>query len=558
LSDRPKAEAHATREGNVIWLDGSASAPAINAQAPLTAWRWTSWANTQRDAERVVGEGQRATVAVPTTPGDYHYRLRVVDERGQSDEASVVASATDLATTIRAPSDGPSYLDGAIVYGIVPAMFDGVTPLRGTAEALDGLAALGANVLWLSPVFETEPGDFGYSVTDYEHVRTDYGTAEDLRALVASAHRHSMRVVLDFVPNHTSKKHPYFRQAETLQRRSHYFDFFERDEQGNATHYFDWAHMANLHYGNSEVRQWMTTIAAEWIRTFGIDGYRVDAAWGVARRQPDYWPQLIGELRRIDPDLMLIAEASARDPYYLSHGFDVAYDWTEELGQWAWKDVFSPADGVARRLADALLRTAAQAGRPDRVLRFLNNNDTGARFITRYGEDMLRTATVLLLTLPGVPCLYAFDEIGAEYEPYAGLRPVPASARPDLRAFHERLIRLRRTTPALQGSGFALLPVARGEVFAYVRRGARPDEIALVILNFSPLAAAVTLPLPPPFSELRRARLSDLITRRSFAIRAGTLELTLAGWDTLVLAPADKREPAAGQSPATRRAGKNP
>ena len=79
-----------------------------------------------------------------------------------------------------------------------------------------------------------------------------------------------------------------------------------------------------------------------WIRDYGIDGFRVDAAWGVERRRPSFWPELRRQITRVDPDILMLAEGSAVDPYYFSHGFDVAYDWTNQPGQWAWTSVFEP------------------------------------------------------------------------------------------------------------------------------------------------------------------------------------------------------------------------
>jgi glycosidase len=274
------------------------------------------------------------------------------------------------------------------------------------------------------------------------------------------------------------------------------------------------------------------------VRGFGVDGYRVDAAWGITRRKPDFWPQWGADLRRVEPGLLLLAEAPARDPYYTSHGFDGAYDWGDELGQWAWKDVFTSKDGIAERLHEAVMRTHRAAPRPERVLRFLNNNDTGARFITRHGEDMTRVATAAMLTLPGIPCLFTFDEMGAEFEPYADLRPVRPRPRPALRDFHEKLIRLRRTTPALHGRGFAPLPPdPRHDVYAYERRGERAGEVALVVLNFAGLSARAHLALPQGFPKRRGSIARDLLTRRSFKTDTGALDLTLGPWETLILAP---------------------
>jgi cyclomaltodextrinase len=348
---------------------------------------------------------------------------------------------------------------------------------------LPALAELGVTVLWLSPLAGTIEGDYGYAVTDYFAVRPDYGSVDDLRELVARAHQLGLRVLLDFVPNHTSARHPYYLQAEALGTRSHYFDFYQRSATGRSMHYFDWEQLPNLDYRNPEVGAWISAAGAFWLRSFDVDGFRIDAAWGVAARNPGFYDVLSRRLSSIRP-ITLLAEASARDPYYLQHGFDAAYDWTSELGHWAWQDVFEHEEGIATRLAAALRETSRASAHPDRVLRFLNNNDTGARFITRHGLGLTRAATVLLLTIPGLPCLFSFDEVGGEFEPYAGLGPIKQPRYPELRALHRRLIALRRSQAALQSPDLALLSSGDQDVSMYLRPATATGAAVLVVVSF--------------------------------------------------------------------------
>src|SRR6185437_9249472 len=94
--------------------------------------------------------------------------------------------------------------------------------------------------------------------------------------------------------------------------------------------------ISNLNYANPAVRSYMLSAFAHWLRDYHVDGFRLDAAWAVRQRDPRFWPKLHAVLTRIDPNIVLIAEASGRDPYYVNHGFDAAYDCTSRLGQWAW------------------------------------------------------------------------------------------------------------------------------------------------------------------------------------------------------------------------------
>ena len=78
-----------------------------------------------------------------------------------------------------------------------------------------------------------------------------------------------------------------------------------------------------------------------WVREFDVDGFRVDVAWGIRERNPDFWSEWRRALKRIKPDLLLLAEATAREPYYFDNGFDAAYDWTYRPGGWAWEIIWS-------------------------------------------------------------------------------------------------------------------------------------------------------------------------------------------------------------------------
>lgn len=120
--------------------------------------------------------------------------------------------------------------------------------------------------------------------------------------------------MMDFVPNHVSEQHAYFTEAIARAAASPYFNFFARDQDGNAKHYFDWSNLKSLNYGNPEVQRLVIEAFAHWVREFDIDGFRVDAAWGPRQRAPDFCPRCRRELKRIKPDMLLLAEASAHDP----------------------------------------------------------------------------------------------------------------------------------------------------------------------------------------------------------------------------------------------------
>jgi cyclomaltodextrinase len=495
-------------------LDASGSRANPSTGRALVRYEWFA-------GDAPIGEGARFGLSRPAQRQTYS--LRVCDDRGFCDVARVLYRAPgerELADEARS----------AVMYGVLPPLY-GTPPLRAVSAALPSLADLGVDVLWLAPVFRAPAGDFGYAVTDYFDVRADYGSDSDLRELVAHAHTLGLRVLLDLPANHSSQEHPYFAEAKALGQRSHYFDFYDRDRGGQPTHYFDWTNLPNFNYAHSEVSRFMTEVAAHWLTAFAVDGYRLDAAWGIQRRNPEWWPQLEAALSRTHPEHWLVAEASARDAYYRAPLFEAAYDWTEELGKHSWKDVFEQPSGIAQRLAAAL--RSAPEGVP--VLRFLNNNDTGARFITRHGPELNRVATAALLTLPGLPCLYAFDEVGAEFEPYSKLTPVQKQ-NPTLRAFHREWIRLRHKQRALTGPGLELVHVGKhDEVLAYVRSDG--DARALVVLSFSGRPVELSLDLSDQRWPTRVVRELTGKNEPRTKLRENTLRLQLSGWDTRVYVP---------------------
>ena len=345
--------------------------------------------------------------------------------------------------------------------------------------------------------------------------------------MVQIAHAKGIRVLMDFVPNHSSAQHPYFLSAKEGGPGSPYWDFYDRDANGEPTHYFDWTHLPNLNYENPEVRNMMIEAFAYWVREFDVDGFRVDACWGVKQRRPDFWPLWRKELKRIKPDLMLLAEASARDPYYFDNGFDVAYDWTDALGKWAWQVVW---DTYKLRLLSYNLTNALtnrdEGFHPDALIfRFLNNNDTGSRFITRHGEGVTRVATALLLTLPGIPCIYTGDEIGAEFKPYENPEPLSWIEQvPGLRDYHKQLIALRSALPSLHSRRLVLLKLelSRDQVaYGYLRYHDEYQDPLLVLLNFNAEPAELEFSLPEEFSELAEVPLKDLLSGENVTLKVG-------------------------------------
>ncbi|UCC67284.1 MAG: alpha-amylase [Armatimonadota bacterium] len=501
LKSRPAARIRASIDAKRITLDGGDSSPSEATAAPIVKYLWRP--RKGNPARLTIhrppnpGTAHRVVLTPPDVDGEYYVSLKVADADGSADKATTYFVVEDgRPRLIEWETENPAWVDSAVVYGVVPHNF-GRHGFRSVIERLDSLQDLGISAIWLSPSNATPSRGHGYAVTDYFKLRRDYGTKADFRRLVKEAHARGIRVLMDFVPNHSYLHHRYMTHAQKHGKASPYYHFYDRDEStGDPTHYFHWRYLPNLNYHNPEVRRWMLEAFSYWVREFDVDGFRVDSAWGVKLRRPDFWRHWRRELKRIKPDLLLLAEAGARDPFWFTNGFDAAYDWGDGLGKWSMERVFTGRDRIVPRLHSALTNQGRGFHRDALVFRFLNNNDTGPRFITRHGLGMEMVAAAMLLTLPGLPCIYTGQEVGAEFEPYRTLGPISWEDRNGLRDYYKKLISLRTKTPSLRSRHWEPLSVnSPHQVYAYARYAAPQDPALLVVLNFSPESANPELTL---------------------------------------------------------------
>jgi cyclomaltodextrinase / maltogenic alpha-amylase / neopullulanase len=533
FNPRPTACLTVSIIGKRVTFDGTASEPSEYDGAAIQSWNLTPRQNNPAplvlaDVTPGVWSG-----AVPAADGEYYTALTVEDDLGRTDFAASYFVVEDgQARVPDAIHERAGWIADAVVYGVVPRNFD-PPGFAGVAARLDDLADLGVTALWFSPITCTLPDDFGYVVTGYFDVRADYGTQVEFRDLVGAAHARGMRVLMDFVPNHTSIEHPYAQDAIANGRASNHWDFYDRDSGGNLTHYFNWSHLPNLNYDNPEVARFMMEAFSYWVREFDVDGFRVDAVWGIKERNPEWLTAFLQEMNRIKPDSLVIAEASARDNFYFEQGFDAAYDWTDQLGHWAWGDALAGVAPIGEAMAEVLTDGGRGYHEDALVMRFLNNNDTGQRFISTFGVDFYRTALAMLLTLPGLPCLYTGDEVGAEYQPYGQTGPIDWTDRHGLRKVTKKLIALRRGTPALHSREWLPLVVDPATpLFAFQRTGKRGVAPVVILLNFSGTDVEAVADLPNETADvLGASELTDLWSGELVpAVAGGRVTASIPGW----------------------------
>jgi cyclomaltodextrinase / maltogenic alpha-amylase / neopullulanase len=546
LEERPTARIDVSVDGSSIVLDAGPSTSTEPDGTPIDRYEWSPHrqVGAQARAMALAGggafrreEGRRLVLEAPAEDGEYYVTLTVTDEEGRRDTSTTYFVVEDgRPRAVNLGREHPAWIDDAIVYAAIHQLWGGEA--RSVEERLPYLEELGVDAIWLwPPVTRRAPGE-EYAIADYFSIDPEWGTPAEMKSLVRRAHELGLRVMLDFVPNHSSIEHRYYRTAEAEGPGSHYWDFYDRNADGSFTHYFDWEHLPNLNYDNPQVRRMMTEAFSYWIREFDVDGFRVDAAWGIKRRRPDYWAGWREELKRIKPDLFLLAEATARDPYYFRNGFDVGYDWTSHPGQWPWATLWEFPQEMQALITPALTNQGKGYPKDARILRFLNNNDTSVRFVQRYGVKMTRVASALQFTVAGIPLMFAGDEVGAHYQPYGNLRKLKWNDRYGLRSWYDDLIRLRDTLPALRSREMEVLSTDWGSVVAYVRPAVAGGDPVLVVLNFGARADPTIARTPALDAVIGSGSLKDALTGEGLEVQPGRdVSLTMPAYSVRVLVP---------------------
>jgi alpha-glucosidase len=352
-----------------------------------------------------------------------------------------------------------------VIYHVYPRSFldtngDGIGDLAGITRRLTYLDWLGVDALWISPIYPSPMADFGYDISDHTAIDPRFGTLAEFDTLVAEAHRHGLKVILDYVPNHTSDRHPWF-VASAAARNSAYRDWYVwRDPAPDGSPPNNWRsvfggsawtwHAAteqyyyhaylreqpDLNWRHPEVQEAMLDVLRFWLDR-GVDGFRVDALRQLVEddqlrdnpANPDYHPrlgpyhrllplytadrpetlQMVARMRRLVdryPDRLLIGELylpiERLVAYYGEDGSGVHLPSNFHLILTEWQ---------GQRIAEliAAYEAALPAGAwPNWVL----GNHDRPRVASRIGPAQARLAALLLLTLRGTPTMYYGDEIG--------------------------------------------------------------------------------------------------------------------------------------------------
>lgn len=293
----------------------------------------------------------------------------------------------------------PEWSRNATIYEVNIRQYSQEGTFNAFSEQIPRLKKMGIDILWLMPINpigeKNRKGTLGsyYSVRDYKGINPEFGTLDDFKKLVEKAHQERMKVIIDWVANHTSWDHAWITEHP---------DWYTKDSLGRMVSPFDWSDVVDLNYDNRELRTGMLDAMKYWVQETGIDGYRCDVAFMVPI---DFWETVRAELGKIKPVFML---AEAEGPQYHTRAFDMSYAW--ELHHL----LNSIAQGKkdVRALDSLFIKQDTLYPIDTYRMLFTSNHDenswNGTEF-ERMGEGSICMA-VLTATLPGMPLVYSGQE----------------------------------------------------------------------------------------------------------------------------------------------------
>ena len=381
----------------------------------------------------------------------------------------------------------PAWIMQGNIYEVNVRQYTREGTLNAFAKHLDRLKAMGVQTLWfmpLSPIsVKDRKGSLGsyYAVSDYTAVNPEFGTMADWITLVNEIHRKGMKVIIDWVPNHTGADNRWLTEHP---------DFFVKDSTGKAAMAKDWSDTRQLDYNNPVMEDSMISAMKFWLVRSDIDGFRCDVAWNVPG---SFWHKCIPELKKIK-NIFMLAEGDSS--YLPKNGFDAVYPWhmfhmMEKIARGEY-----PASGLDSIQKETVKRYPANTIQ----MYFTSNHDENSWNKADYGSfpgKVHEPFAVFTQTMANsVPLIYSGQE-----EPV--LRPLQFFEKDPIEfgkfgreKFYKTLLNLRKNNPALSANASFRKIVAGDEkaVYAYIRQ--KGTNKILVILNLSDKEQTISIKEP--------------------------------------------------------------
>lgn len=294
-------------------------------------------------------------------------------------------------------------MENAVIYEANIRQYSEEGSFKAFTKDIPVLKTLGVKVLWVMPIYPISTtkskGSLGsyYAISDYTKVNPEFGTIEDFRELVKTAHDNGIYVVLDWVANHTGWDHVWLKEHP---------EFYTKDDKGEITHTVgtDWTDVADLNYDNPDMRKGMVDAMKYWVKEEGIDGFRCDVAGMVP---VDFWNNTVAELKKIKPVFML---AEGWEPELMEKAFDMGYGWDTHHVM----NHIAKGENTVEAWDKRMIQVDTMYAKDDILMNFTSNHDENSWNGTvreRMGDSKEMFAALSYLA-PGMPLIYS----GQEYD----------------------------------------------------------------------------------------------------------------------------------------------
>jgi len=375
--------------------------------------------------------------------------------------------------------DSPGWSEQSNIYEVNVRQYSPEGTFKAFEKSLPGLQKMGVKILWFMPINpigiegrKMTSADLGsyYAVMNYKEVNPEFGTMADWKELVQHAHSLGFKVIIDWVPNHTSPDNPWIKSHP---------DFYKHDANGNTVYDADYTDTRNLDYSNRELRDSMINVMKYWITDTGIDGFRCDH---VDPMPVDFWTQCITDLKKIK-DVFMLAESE--DPKFHDAGFNATYAWNI---MWATVDVAQGKHSL-QYLDSVLNQNFSTFPKNAERMYFTSNHDenswNGTEF-EKYGDAYKAFAVFSQTMYESVPLIYSGQEVPNKKRLKFFVRDPIHWEGYAMAPFYSTLLHLREKDEALAANAaYKKIPTANDDaIFAYIRQ--KENHKILVVLNLSP------------------------------------------------------------------------
>lgn len=423
------------------------------------------------------------------------------EEKKQTEESAVVEEKVVIKPI------SASDLETAVIYEANIRQYSPEGTFEAFTKDIPQLKQLGVKVIWLMPVFpisetkrkatggedskfatdfpEAEQGKYlgsYYAVSDFTKINPEFGTIEDFRSLVNTAHENGIYVILDWVPNHTGWDHTWLKTNP---------EYYTQNDKGEVVHPVDtdWTDVADLNYDNQEMRKEMIADMSYWLTKEGVDGLRCDVAGSVPA---DFWEQAIPELRA-QKDIFMLAEAW--EPELMKDGlFDMAYGWDRHHAM----NHMAQGEKDAADFTNALQADLDRYEADDMLMNFVTNHDENSwnGTIKERMGDAAETMTALSYVTPGMPLIYSGQEYDLDHRLLFFEKDSFPHTKGKMWPVLEKLGKLKSTSSALNGgkdaASYEKIEVVNKNILAFKR--SKNGSTILYIANVSNEALKASVP----------------------------------------------------------------